>query len=239
MITSIEILTAEQCAHVRSVVHELREFWIPRGQPPHPFFTLGVASYIDASEPSDINNRYYSRAHQYNSILKEHFDWLYTIVRAVLEEYLGSPTSYKEDFALPGFHIWLSSAIITKPTASIHFDLQYLKLHWQASDKPDFTRQVSFTLPIRLPMRGGGLNVWDLSYEEFINAYNRGLVTSIPEMQRFKTMTFYPYTPGTLVLHSGHLLHQIAPTAEVQDTDERITLQGHVLYCDGQWKFYW
>jgi hypothetical protein len=42
-----------------------------------------------------------------------------------------------------------------------------------------------------------------------------------------------------MMLHSGHILHQIAPVAETDPEDERITLQGHGLYCAGTWFLYW
>jgi hypothetical protein len=239
MIISIEVLSAAQCERVHATVHQLKNYWITRGQQPHPFYTLGIASYLDATRPGEEKNRYHGQVRQYNALLKEHFDWLYEMVSATLEQHLNGPVRYAADLALPGFHIWLSSGIITRPTASMHFDLQYLKHSWSDGDKPDFTKQISFTLPIRLPARDGGLHIWEMSYEEFLQAYRQGQLTNVAEIPRMRPMTCYPYTTGHLVLHSEHLLHQIAPTSEVQDSDERITLQGHGLLCNGQWECYW
>jgi len=53
------------------------------------------------------------------------------------------------------------------------------------------------------------------------------------------TARHHAYQPGTLVLHSGHMLHQIAPVPSVEPDDERIALQGHGIFYDGGWKLYW
>jgi hypothetical protein len=49
----------------------------------------------------------------------------------------------------------------------------------------------------------------------------------------------FPYTPGAIALHSGHLMHQIGEIDEVAPGDERVTLQGHALFHKGEWKLYW
>jgi len=35
------------------------------------------------------------------------------------------------------------------------------------------------------------------------------------------------------------MLHQIAPAKDMKPNDERITLQGHGLICDGILRVYW
>ena len=147
---------------------------------------------------------------------------------------------FAEPLALPGFHIWESAGIFTKPEASVHFDLQYLR-HWTAElGTPDVSHPLSFTLALRLPRRGGGLNVWDVSYERFIAFRDRigghvqpaDIATLLPPIR-------HPYVVGGLSLHSGHQLHQIGEIDHVDPDDERITLQGHALFVDGLWKLYW
>ncbi|AFY31478.1 RimK family alpha-L-glutamate ligase [Calothrix sp. PCC 7507] len=232
-----EILTTEQCEKVWYTIYELKQLWIQRGK--SNFFTLGAASYLDFSELADINDDYYSRAKKYNPILQQNFGWLYQLIQEALERNLQSPIKYTENLDIPGFHIWQYPAIFTQPTASIHFDLQYQNHKWQDVNEVDFSRSISFTLPIKLPRCGGGLNVWNLKYEEFVEAYNQGLVVQVEEMLSSRKQTFHPYKVGNLVIHSGHSLHQIAPVEQVYVDDERITLQGHGIYCDGEWQLYW
>jgi hypothetical protein len=117
--------------------------------------------------------------------------------------------------------------------------LQYQHFNWPAGENIDFSRTISFTLPIKLPKRGGGLNVWDVNYQEFVNAGDRGLINQVEEMQSLSLQTFYPYQVGNLVIHGGHSLHQIAPVDRVYPTDERIALQGHGIYIGDRWYLYW
>jgi hypothetical protein len=240
MVTSIAILTEEQCSKAYDSVHALRARWIPRGGSAEQslFFTIGTATYMDAGWP-ETSRRYYDNAHAYNATLKTYFGWLYELVRSALEQYFEAPTSYREDLALPGFHIWLYPGIFTQPTASVHFDLQYLQLPWQDDQAADFTQPISFTLPIKLPAMGGGLNVWELSYEEFMQERARGLVERAEQLCNVKSRIRHPYALGHLLMHSGHALHQIAPVIATYPGDERICLQGHGIRCASGWKLYW
>ena len=234
MITSIELLNRDECTRVESQIKELRDHWIPRGSQVNGFFTLGAASYLD-----DLDE-YHERRAALNPVLRSSFGWLYDRVVEFLERRLHAPVTLADNLALPGFHIWLAPAVFVTPDASVHFDLQYLRT-W-ATDAPDvdYSRPLSFTLPIRLPRRGGGLNVWDITYERYrrfaarVNAPLQPMdVTVLLDRMR------HPYTPGAIVVHSGHLMHQIGEIEAVDADDERVTLQGHALCQRGEWKLYW
>lgn len=230
MITKIELLAQEETKEVYQTVHELKENWIPR-HPLLPFYTLGLASYIDV--PQDKQG-YYKEAKHYNSILRDHFGWLYKKLTNVLAEYLQAPITYPENLALPGFHIFLSHPAFTHPVGSIHFDKSYM-FHWQPSKEVDFNNLISFTLTINLPKYGGGLYVWDVSYEEAKRLSN----LELEKLANQRDKTFHPYKVGSLVLHSGHAVHQIAPAINVQPKDERITLQGHGVRYQNCWQIHW
>lgn len=222
-----------------ATIYSLQSDWIPRGQEPASFFTLGTASYLDFLNLPNFAGDYYPRAKQYNSLLQKHFGWLYELVKNFLKQQLQAPVNYHPDFALPGFHIWETPAIFTKSTASIHFDLQYQNLHWQEQTKIDCQRTISFTLPIKLPQLGGGLNVWDLTYDEYIYVRDPDNLGDVEVMKRFRNKTVHPYKVGHIFIHGGHMLHQIAAIAQVNPGDERITLQGHGVYHNGEWLLYW
>ena len=236
--TSVDTLTPRQCAEVGATVHLLKSYW-SQVNPPSDFYTLGVASYIEFCKPADAHIEYYEKARRYNPLLKEYFSGLLENVRGTLESKLGEPVRYADDFAVPGFHIWLTDAIPTRPSASVHFDLQYQGLDWPSPAEVEYDKPVSFTLPIKLPKRGGGVNVWDLSYGEITSLSEQGVPVNVDEMRSERTLFQYEYSLGRLVMHSGHFLHQIAPVPEVEPGDERITLQGHALRCGGQWQVYW
>lgn len=234
-----ELLSHSECQSIYDTLHQLQKIWICRDKSANSFFTLGAASYLEFDNLVDGKDNYDSIAKKYNPILEKHFGWLYERVRIFLEQYLGTVVNYESNLALPGFHVWLSSGIFTQPTASIHFDLQHKFHDWKHLDKIDFTKVISFTLPIKLPKYGGGLNVWNTSHQEYIDVYNQGLVNDIEDLQNLSQKTLVPYQVGNIVIHSGNSLHQIAPVSQVDIADERITFQGHGVFCDEEWKLYW
>ena len=223
MITSIELLNASECARVESQIKDLRDYWVPRGSQVTGFFTLGAASYLD-----DLDE-YHERRAVLNPVLHRSFAWLYDKVIEFLERRLHAPVTLADNLALPGFHIWLAPAVFVTPDASVHFDLQYLRTWPKDAPDVDFSRPLSFTLPIRLPRRGGGLNVWDITYERYrrfalrVNAPLQPMdVTLLLDRMR------HPYTPGAIVVHSGHLMHQIGEVGEgaLRSRGSRLWLRG-------------
>lgn len=230
-LADLEVLSAEECAAVREVVHRLREHWVQR-HPALPFYTLGAASYMDAAEDKA---GYYRKARQYNPVLRESLEWLYARVAGVLSQRLGAEVTYRESAALPGFHIFLGHPGFTQAMASVHRDLQYRLLDWAPEEEPDFTLPLSFTLAMTLPAHGGGMHLWDVFHEE---------IDSLPQPQvtqliRSRPMHFHAYTPGKVLLASGHRVHRIAHREPMRPGDERLTLQGHGVRCRGVWHLYW
>jgi hypothetical protein len=161
-------------------------------------------------------------------------------VRAALADNLGAPCAFAPPFARPGFHIWRVPGIPTRPEASLHFDMQYERVPFPERARSGFDKPISFTLPLVLPRGGGGLTVWDVTVDQ-VNAFYRrtGYSVTLDDLTLLLTSRHHAYEPGTLVLHSGHMLHQIAPVPTVQPDDERISLQGHGVFYDGEWKLYW
>lgn len=194
------------------------------------FYTLGHAAYRDCRDP--VNRlRYFEGAPHLNELLVDHFRPLYQSVIARLEATLGEPCTLAEWQAIPGFHVWLESGIPRRgfDVGSVHFDLQYLDNGLRGDQRPTAADVVSLTLPIRLPRAGGGLNVWDIEYPQPAGS----------EIWPFARMTQIHYEIGTLVLHTGHELHQIAPVKSMVAGDERICLQGHAMRQNGRWLLYW
>jgi hypothetical protein len=225
----IPVLDAIQCLQVRDAIHANRHHWTSR-IPQLPFYTLGVASYLDA-EISKAH--YYRSAHDSRPLLWETFGWLYEIVASALSTHFKQTVVYDPAYALPGFHIFLAHPAFIQAIAAVHWDAQHLALDW--SSQTDFARPVSFTLPITLPSKGAGLNYWDYEWQPDVpaDAVNlKQILSALPTHN-------IEYAVGEMVVHSGRLLHQIAPAHEYQPQDERITLQGHALLSQGDWKLYW
>jgi len=194
---------------------------------------LGIASYLDATKESQ--RCYHDPAYKMNTLLAANFSWVYRRLLDWLTQLLREPVTYRPSCALPGFHVGLWSPASENQEASVHQDLQYQLLDWTPDEKPDFRRPLSFTLAITLPHHGGGLNVWDVIHDEL-----EGLTPDERHRKIMATrMEYHPYQVGHLAVHSGHKVHQIARTNKEQKGDERVTLQGHGIHCDGRWQLYW
>jgi hypothetical protein len=233
----VDMLTVQECSNVKSIVHDLIRYKVRT--------RLGAASYKSHSFVGSRINQYLYRkkARRLNPILKERLGWLYDRVAEKLATALAAPVSYPEDLALPGFHIYrkpirekrLIVGGISLPGVSRHFDMQWKKINWGDPEKINFTLPLSFTLPVALPERGAGLNVWNIHHEDCT-----GLAPAErQQLERSGTKIYHPYSLGRAVLHSGLQMHQIAPTKEFGPGDERITLQGHGIMRDGVWQLYW
>lgn len=223
----LPILDPDECASIASQVCEMREHWIFR-QP--GFYTLGYAAYMDCRDPQR-RLRYFDDAPRLNRVLADRFEPVYRRVLAVLEAELAAPFSMAEEQAIPGFHVWLGPGIPHRgfDAGSVHFDLQYLDNGLGGDGRLTAAEVLSVTLPVRLPKAGGGLNIWNVRYPE----------PAGPEVWPFTKMAAVHYEIGSLVLHSGHELHQIAPAERIEDGDERICLQGHAVRQNGRWLLYW
>jgi glutathione synthase/RimK-type ligase-like ATP-grasp enzyme len=231
-------LSPTECERVKEAIAQLEKRWLPRGRNDRLFCTLGAASYLDCGDYQEPEDTYWQKAARYNPVLWEHFGWLYDKLQNHLEALLQAPVAYREDAALPGFHLWLAEAIPTRSLVSMHCDLQYQHLPWPAQSPIDFSQTLSFTLPIALPASGGGLDLCDLSHLDYLDMRPNNAIDwqLIP---RFRNRQYHPYHIGHLVLHSGYTLHRVAPTSAATPTDQRITLQGHAVQVDGVWQLYW
>ena len=152
------MLDTGACARALDTVLAHRSSWTRRDH--HlPFFTLGAASYLDGEAGPD---RYLRRAAALNPLLDREFGWLYERLRSALADHLGAPTAFAREAARPGFHIFFAHPAFHRPLGRIHFDLQFENIDWAEADRVDVSRPVSFTLAIRLPATGAGLEVWEI-----------------------------------------------------------------------------
>jgi hypothetical protein len=223
------MLSAEECTLVAATVDALRPLWIPRRRRSGAFHTLGAASYLDY-------NQYFERAALFNGHLEREFGWLYERLRQTLSDRLECRVAFEPRAARPGFHIFHPADDMTIPAGNRHFDLQFEKITWPDGDRLDFTTPVSYTLAIRLPHSGGGLNVWPLTKTE----YDAMDADARHGFNLDQTIEFIPYQEGGLVCHSGFLLHTAAASrSTLRAEDRRLTLQGHALWREDTYLLYW
>ena len=184
-----------------------------------------------------------------------------------MSEELGDLVVFDDNLALPGFHIFgpKKGVVMSKqdcfylqqPLASIHTDIQYKehKEYWDRYEKVDLENTLSFTMSIKLPKHGGGLYIWDWAEfdQEMIDTFNFQHNDEKVDVLKNKYLwdngsvgdynpkeepLYEEYVEGNMVYFIGHLVHQIAPAKKCEPTDQRITLQGHGVKCDGVWRCY-
>lgn len=234
VVEAIPVLTPDEARRAVDDVHAERAQWTTRFPATEfEFSTLGAASYLDANHGQF--DAYQALAQRFNPVLRARFDWLLERLRHTVAAAVGASVRYDDRLALPGFHIFQHLPGHPTNRASLHYDLQYELIDWTAIGAPETSSQLSLTLALALPEAGGGLLVWNI---------NRTEIMRLPEderrahMQANRFATHHRYAIGSLALHSGHQLHQIAPTP-AQPGDQRITLQAHALRVDGEWLLYW
>jgi hypothetical protein len=234
-VQEIEILSGEECDRVHRDVHDLRRRWIRR-HTTFPFFTLGAAVYLDAT--GGRLSSYVDLAAAENPVLEEHFGWLQERVLENVRDFVQAPCVTDPRLALPGFHVFIGHPEFVRPMASKHFDLQYEAIDWSGIGEPEPSRQLSITVPIRVPSNGATLRVWDVSWEQARDADKEARRRLAQANRR---ATSHPYRAGVMAIHSGHLLHQIGPFVDPQPDDERLTLQAHALPVNEgeRWIVYW
>lgn len=241
----IKLLNQSELENALSDVYKLSNFWLERAPKPLASYTLGSATYLDASHSYA---EYKKQSEKFNPILIENFKWLYTKIISKLSSEFGEMIIHP-NLAHPGFHIFgalpgeqiseQACRLMEKPIASVHVDIPYrAHMHdWSFFKENDFLNPISITLCLCLPENGGGLNIWHeldkkttfKGHEMLDFQFNRAALTK-PE--------FIPYTPGDIYVSNGHRIHQIAPACPMLPTDRRITLQAHGLKCDGVWQLF-
>lgn len=240
----VDMLTPGECAQWLAVIDALRPHWVRRGPPTLSAYTLGAATYLDA-QPLAL---YQQMAAQLNPVLQQHFADLYQMLELVLAPHVG-PVAPAHGLALPGFHVYgepegqqmspASCQFMEQPVGSIHVDMPYRshQAYWAQFAQVDFVDTLTFTLCLRAPLHGAGLNVWgQMQFDE-------GHPPQQMPRGRFDPAALgpavrYPYREGGLHFFRGHLVHQMAPGVQLSGQDRRVTLQGHAVRADGIWRMF-
>ena len=211
-------------------VKELKEHWLLSGDADGliPFYTLGVARYLIGKD-----SQYQELFEKYNPVINENFNYLHEKIRKQLEDVYQVEFINYDNSSIPGFHIFENDMVFEIPLASRHVDLQYKKIDWQDIEI-DVTKTLSFTLYLKLPANGGGVYYWNKYHEDFEGLTNYEREEILHKEERF----YKSFNEGDLFIHNGHQFHQIAPFFDIQDEDERISMQGHAIYSPSANKYF-
>lgn len=207
-------------------IFSLRNIWSLRAKSIEdiPFYSLGTAAYMDSRQHG--KDFYKQRFLETNPILKENFSELYKIVFTKLRAEFQKDFVLFDNAAFPGFHIFLTDDVFEIALASRHIDVQYKIIDWQENEI-DPNKSLSFTLYLKLPKNGGGVYYWDV-FKEDLDIFDHKNREEIIHQHERKLKLFQE---GDLFVHNGHQYHQIAPFFDIEENDQRISLQGHAIYA--------
>jgi hypothetical protein len=223
----------DEAATIADRIEALRDRWLHRSA---GLSTVGIAAYIDVMCSDNPERDYYARRDEQNELLMNHFADILEDVGVALARHLGESVRFDSAVALPGFHIFEEIGIAVSSLPSQHFDLQHRGLHWPFEVSED--RLLSFTLAIKLPSLGGGLQYWDITERGLVRQERfRGL--DMEQLGSTEPTHFHPYSPGVMAVQMVPVMHRIAPISERFPGDQRITLQGHAVHDGTAWVLYW
>lgn len=232
----IPFLTDEEAAETSRRCYGTKAFWETR-KIEFPFHTLGGVLYMDACHKR-YDSEYVPRRDRMNPILRDAFGLMFDKLAVAMTRYLGKEAFYDERLGLPGLHICLGEELSGREQGAIHFDFQYREVDWKlwADREPDFSRQISFTVPISIQREGAGLNVWTaIDFREL----KAKPIADAKKLYAETKPDWFEYKTGTVALHSGHHLHQGTFPHWAEAGQDRITIQGHALPVDAGWILYW
>lgn len=234
-VIDVPVADGDECAGWAARVEALRAHWRPRNG--EGFYTLGCATYLDVCNSDTPDLDYYDRLRDSNALLDAEFGDLLERVRDALERTLGRPARFVLGLARPGFHVFERDGIAVHAGANAHFDLQHQRLRFPRPIRED--EAVSFTLAIKLPVAGGGLDTWNVVPRDLERLARLGRPIDLQGMTRTKPMIRHDYTVGAMAIQIAPILHRIGPSPRREPGDQRITLQGHGVLDDEGWVLYW
>jgi len=173
--------------------------WISRSKE-YPFYTLGRCAYLDGK-----TDAYYDNLESENIFLIDTFTDLYTHIGIILNSVFGEDIYLTSQLRVPGFHIFPSDKKFLKIAGKWHQDYPHITLGLEDVDS------YAFTLAIKLPKSGGGMDYIDEFHQRQHLAYNE----------------------KELIIHSGEIVHRISGMKKYIPDEYRITLQGHIVRREG------
>ena len=189
---------------VSASVFKLKDYWISRSDY-FGFWTLGRCTYLDGRTPE-----YAREIAILNPILRQEFYSLYNTVIYHLSNQFGESVVLNDQYAHPSFHVFAASPILLTQAGLWHTDYPHTTLGLDAIDP------WAFTLAVKLPSGGAGLDYIDCEEERYL-----------------------PYVEKGLVGHDGSVSHRIASLKTYVPGEFRITLQGHVVRINRQLTLFW
>jgi 2OG-Fe(II) oxygenase superfamily len=181
-------------------------------------FTLGRAYYTHLEE--DREDEYFAAAQASDALVRRAAPGLQETMLELAAIVLGGPLHQRPGWCGPGVHIFTNAGEVARRGGEVHFDTEGLTDAQVERRVP----AVSIVLMLQPPTYGGGLRLWDRSYEGDDFPYKPG--PDVPVSQ-------IAYEPGELVVFDSYRMHQILPFRGGVD---RISATMHACLDGGAWE---
>lgn len=229
------VLGAAGCARMCGRIMALNDHWTARKameNQVHVFHTLGAATYLDPPA------QYAERTAVTNPVLHEHFADLYDDVIRTIETATGTPAYLSGHLALPGFHIFRGDPRVPSGLlfgGTVHMDKPHERHRF------DFTIEdtLSFTLALSIPDCGAGMYWWRDVPADLLSGPKAPHEMHPEQYAWFDANKSYAgYGIGSMALHDGLTVHQVANPGPTRSDEVRITLQGHGVLDPNGWELF-
>jgi hypothetical protein len=206
---------AECAAHVAAVL-AARAHWTSNFGGKQ--FTLGRAYYTHLEE--DREDEYFDGAAASDELVRRLAPGLQETMLALTAALLGAPVHQRPGWCGPGVHVFPAYGEVSRKGGEVHFDTEGLTESQVERRVP----AVSLVLMLQPPEGGGGLRLWEESYEG----------EDFPEKPPPEVpVTQIAYEPGELVVFDSYRMHQILP---FRGARERVSATMHACFDRGAWK---
>ena len=222
MVDELAVLTREECTFWSQKVITCHSLWRRRVRG-IDYYSLGI-SYDVLSRHGGFSQDWKNSILRNNQEMCDAFDGLYKKVSGSFANFFGKPISLSKYLAVPGFNVFGSrpgskpaffNSVFFENGGNIHNhptpDWMHEALGMSEREVPSII--YSFTIPLRLPELGSGLNVW-------------------PSEDISGPPSFLSYSEGIAYGFRGDLMHQVPPVRSYQkiaSNECRITMQNHFL----------
>jgi len=212
-----DVLTGEECAAYVAALYAARSDWVADfgGEQ----FCLGRAFYTHFEE--DRCREYFADAARSDARVERVLPGLQQRLLGLVQSFTGASCFARRGFCGPGVHVFPAGEKVAREGGVLHFDTEGLAAHHVKTRK----RALSFVLMLAPPRSGGGLRLWDATYQG---------VDAASERQRAAPWVDATYGAGSALVFDSYRLHQIRPFSGDMD---RISATVHAAEVDtGRWE---
>ena len=209
-------ITAERAEAWATGVQEARGAWVSDFDGEQ--FTVGRAWYTHLEQGRAAD--YFANVSASDATMDRVCPGLQSVMRELASRAVGAGVVARPRWCGPGVHVFPAGAHVADSGGDVHFDTEGLTPAHVADRAPAYT----LVLMLRPPAKGGGLRVWDVTYEGSDGYEDEELDAAHVTCE---------YAAGDLVLIDSYRLHQIRPFSGRID---RISATCHLALVGGEWE---